>query len=98
MPYTALDIREGQREAKAEADDRALERSVNAAATLPLSSEHKDAVSEYLLHLDFTDEQYEAIDNLLIKVALGGTATADDIKIVLSVGDIKEIIEREILS
>ena len=97
MPYTALDIREGRREAKAEADDSALERSVNAAATLPLSSEHKNAVLEHLSCLDFTDEQYQAIDDLIIKVALGGTPTPEDIKIVLSVGDIKEIIERDLL-
>lgn len=95
-PTDKLAIRYEREQYEQESEGRMLAKTVRILAEHPLTPEHHALVAEHLTTLPWTDEQYAALDKVLILIATGGQPKPEDIKCLLTREDVETVIEREL--
>lgn len=95
-PYESRHIAHGREEAAANKREQYLDTSVDIYSCLPLRDDHYDALVDYLSSLEWNDSQQAALDKLIITVALNGPVDYKDVESILTLDDVKRVIEIEL--
>ena len=95
-PYESRHIAHGREEAAANKREQYLDTSVDVYSCLPLRDDHYDALVDYLSSLEWNDSQQAALDKLIITVALNGPVDYKDVESILTLDDVKRVIEIEL--
>ena len=95
-PYESSHIAHGREEAAANKREQDLDTLVDAYSYLPLREDHYDALVDYLSSLEWNDKQRAALDKLVITVALNGPVDYKDVESILTLDDVKKVIEKEL--
>lgn len=95
-PYESRHIAHGREEAAADKKEQDLATAVEVYSCLPLRDDHYDALTDYLSSLEWNDKQQAALDKLIITVALNGPVDYKDVESILTLGDVKRVIEKEL--
>ena len=95
-PYESSHIAHGREEAAAIKGEQDLATAVDAYSCLPLREDHYEAVEDFLSSLDCNDIQHAALVKLIITVALNGPVDYKDVEDILTLDDVKRVIEKEL--
>lgn len=95
-PYVSSHIAHGREEAAANKREQDLATSVDVYSCLPLRDDHYDALTDYLSSLEWSGSQHAALDKLIITVALNGPVDYKDVESILTLDDVKRVIEKEL--
>lgn len=95
-PYESSHIAHGREEAAADKKEQDLATAVEVYSCLPLREDHYDALTDYLSSLEWNDKQHAALDKLIITVALNGPVDYKDVEDILTLDDVKRVIELEL--
>ena len=95
-PYESSHIAHGREEAATNKREQDLATSVDVYSCLPLRDDHYDALKDYLSSLEWNDKQQDALDKLIITVALNGPVDYKDVESILTLDDVKRVIEKEL--
>ena len=95
-PYESSHIAHGREEAAADKKEQDLATAVEVYSCLPLRDDHYDALTDYLSSLEWNDKQQAALDKLIITVALNGPVDYKDVESILTLDDVKRVIELEL--
>lgn len=95
-PYESSHIAHGREEAAANKREQDLATSVDVYSCLPLREDHYDALVWHLCSLEWNDKQNDALDKLIITVALNGPVDYKDVEDILTLDDVKRVIEKEL--
>lgn len=95
-PYEGRHIAHGREEAAADKKEQDLATAVEVYSCLPLRDDHYYALTDYLSSLEWNDKQQAALDKLIITVALNGPVDYKDVESILTLGDVKRVIELEL--
>lgn len=95
-PYESRHIAHGIEQAAADKKEQDLITAVEVYSCLPLRDDHYDALTDYLSSLEWNDRQHAALDKLIITVALNGPVDYKDVESILTLDDVKRVIEIEL--